>query len=86
MTTLDTIINDWTNQRHALADLDEAEIKSLIALEMKGRARSSVIIPAHQRQSRLRTQRERSALKDRMEKRQAILAQNEQQNGARKKR
>lgn len=70
------IIDDWANGRSQLSEMDETQLKSLIALEIKGRARATVIVPAHQRQCKLRTSREREAL----------LARIEKKNGTRNKR
>ncbi len=78
------ILDNWTKQRSAISDMDEAQLKTLISLELKGRARSTVVIPSHQRQSRLRTQRERESLEARMAQRQAKLAAIEAKNGPRK--
>ncbi len=62
------ILDNWATKRSEISTMDELTLKELIGLEFKGRARATVIIPAHQRQSRLRTEREREALRARIEK------------------
>ncbi|MDB4306090.1 hypothetical protein N9980_00830 [bacterium] len=70
---LHEMLDNWTAQRSKLAEMSETDLKSLIALELKGRARTAVCISAHQRQCKLRTERERAVLTERMLKKQAKI-------------
>lgn len=83
--SINAILDDWAGQRNRLGDLDEASLKTLIATELKRDARKTILIAAHQRQSRLRTSREREALEARIEKRREAIKK-AQARDARKKR
>ena len=71
MEDMTEILDTWARQRSKIAAMDEAELKSLLSLELKGRGRSAVVTPIHQRICKLRTNREREAIMARAEKARA---------------
>lgn len=75
------ILNDWQKQRVLISDLSELELKALLAAEKKERCRETVVVAIHQRLARVRTERERDALKEYVAKRRAKEANGRAKRG-----
>ena len=65
------VLDNWPQERAKITDMDEMTLKGLLAKEKKDRCRETVAIALHQRISRLRTDRERTALKEYIANRRA---------------
>ena len=59
-----SLLNDWGGHRGGLGTLSEAELKEALTRERRGKRRETVLVAVHRRYARLRTERERTELKE----------------------